>query len=179
MVRLGNPRCATRRFPGASSMPQLTPYSGNGSGVLTLPDDWVRAPSTQTDDRPSDDSLACRSGHRARSRSLEARCATIRPSSRWRLDVDFRRQEKQGVDLSSGSVLFSAVELARPVDYTTDDLRARAEDERRWLGSEPQLSRLLLRKWRGIAQLGERVLERVWVWTPAVRPWHRITSCIR
>jgi MtrB/PioB family decaheme-associated outer membrane protein len=48
--------------------------------------------------------------------------ATIRPSTRWQLDVDIRRQEKKGRDLGSGSVLFSATEFALPVDYRTDDL---------------------------------------------------------
>lgn len=104
-----------RRFFDAT----LTPYSGNGSGVLTLPDDWVRAPSTQTMPTLGDSLAPVRI---ERDLDLWKLGGTIRPGSRWRFDVDFRRQEKQGVDLSSGSVLFSAVELARPVDYTTDDL---------------------------------------------------------
>ncbi len=104
-----------RRFFDATA----TPYSGNGSAFLTLPEGWVRAPTTELM-TSLDDSLAAVAVER--DLDLWKLGATIRPNTRWRLDVDFRRQEKQGVDLSSGSVLFSAVELARPVDYTTDDL---------------------------------------------------------
>jgi MtrB/PioB family decaheme-associated outer membrane protein len=104
-----------RRFYDAT----LTPYSGNGSASLTLPANWVRAPNTALM-ASLDESLAPLDIER--DLDIWKLGATIKPSSRWRVDVDFRRQEKQGVDLGSGSVLFSAVELARPVDYTTDDL---------------------------------------------------------
>jgi len=104
-----------RRFFDAT----VTPYSGNGSGLLTLPEDWLRAPSTDLM-TSLDESL--RPVAIERDLDLWKLGATIRPNARWRLDVDFRRQEKKGVNLGSGSVLYSAAELARPVDYTTDDL---------------------------------------------------------
>ncbi len=104
-----------RRFYDAT----VTPYAGNGGGLLTLPDGWVRAPTTGLM-TSLDDSLS--PVKIERDLDIWKLGGTIRPSTRWRLDVDFRRQEKQGVNLGSGSVLYSAAELARPVDYTTDDL---------------------------------------------------------
>ncbi|TNF83231.1 MAG: MtrB/PioB family decaheme-associated outer membrane protein [Gammaproteobacteria bacterium] len=97
----------------------MTPYSGNGSGILTLPEDWVRAPTTELM-TSLDDNLT--PVEIERDLDLWKLGATIKPSARWRVDVDYRRQEKKGVNLGSGSVLYSAAELARPIDYTTDDL---------------------------------------------------------
>jgi MtrB/PioB family decaheme-associated outer membrane protein len=111
----GGYQAIPRRFFDAT----VTPFLGSGTGRLSLPADWVRAPAT-AGMSALDDTLAPVAIRR--DLDLLKLGATIRPGSRWRLDVDYRRQEKQGRDLGSGSVLFSAVELASPVDYTTDDL---------------------------------------------------------
>ncbi len=96
-----------------------TPYLGSGSSLLMLPDDWVRAPTTA-----GMSALSSTLAPVAIERDLDLfkLGATIRPATRWRLDVDYRRQEKSGTDLDSAAVLYSAVELPGPVDYTTDEL---------------------------------------------------------
>lgn len=104
-----------RRFYDAA----LTPFSGSGSDLLTLPEGWVRAPVTGAMSALNQ-SLAPVTIER--DLDVLKLGATIRPSSRWKLDADYRRQTKKGRGLSSGSVLFSATEFARPIDYTTDDL---------------------------------------------------------
>ena len=97
----------------------LTPYGGNGSDNLTLPGSWVRAPNTA---------------------GMTAFDTTAQPvkiawdwdvygfgvdylaASNWKVRADYKRTEKEGQRRSSGSFGFSAVEFAKPIDYTSDDL---------------------------------------------------------
>jgi len=46
----------------------------------------------------------------------------LSPTQRWKLRVDYTRQEREGMNRSSGSFLFNAVEFANPIDYASDDL---------------------------------------------------------
>ena len=112
-------RAGYQAIPRRFFQTTVTPYLGSGTGVLTLPEAWVRAPTT-AGMSALDQTLTPVAIERDLDLwNLEL---TVRPGTRWRLDVDLRRQEKTGTDLGSAGVLFSAVELPKPVDYTTDDL---------------------------------------------------------
>ncbi len=104
-----------RRFYDAA----LTPFSGSGSDLLALPDDWVRAPVTGAMSALPESLEPVSIG---RDLDVLKLGMSILPSSRWKIDADYRRQTKKGRSLSSGSFLFSAAEFTSPVDYTTDDL---------------------------------------------------------
>ena len=55
------------------------------------------------------------------------------PNKNWTFRSDFRRLEKEGQTISGGSFLFSAAQLARPIDYSTDELEmSLAYDAQTW-----------------------------------------------
>jgi len=97
----------------------VSPFRGNGSDSLILPTQWVRAPIT-----------GAMSALEETLTPVEVRRdwdvlklgIDIRPDSRWEVRSNYVRRERNGRDRSSGSFLFNATELARPVGYTTDDL---------------------------------------------------------
>jgi hypothetical protein len=108
-------------------------FALSGNDNLTLPGSWVAAPVT--------------SGMTALSSSLSSRNiesdrqilefgASYLPSSRFDLYLDYRRQERDGVDIFGGSTFTQASLLPRPLDYETDelDLGLRYETER-WSGT--------------------------------------------
>ena len=69
-----------RRFYDAT----VTPYAGNGSGLLTLPEGWVRAPSTDLMSSLDDSLMPVKI---ERDLDIWKLGGTIKPSSRWRMDV--------------------------------------------------------------------------------------------
>ena len=97
----------------------LTPYRGNGSDTLSLPAGWVRAPNT-----------AGMTAFDTTARPVKIEWdwdvygfgVDYKPASNMKLRADYTRTEKEGQRRSSGSFGFSAVEFAKPVDYTSDDL---------------------------------------------------------
>jgi MtrB/PioB family decaheme-associated outer membrane protein len=97
----------------------LTPYRGNGSDNLTLPASWVPASNTAG---------MTAFGSTARPVKIEwdwdvyGFGADYKLASNWQVRADYKRTEKEGQRRSSGSFGFSAVEFAKPVDYTSDDL---------------------------------------------------------
>ncbi|MDH3511994.1 MAG: MtrB/PioB family decaheme-associated outer membrane protein [Gammaproteobacteria bacterium] len=104
-------------------------FALSGNDNLTLPGSWVPAPLT--------------SGMTALSSSLSSRNiesdrqilefgANYLPSSRFDLYLDYRRQERDGVDIFGGSTFTQASLLPRPLDYETDelDLGVRYETQR-------------------------------------------------
>ena len=100
-----------------------TPYAGNGGDTLTLPNDWVRGPTTSL--MPAlDDSLEPVDVEW--DWDIYTLGADYQPSTRWTLTADYRRTERDGQSKSAGSFLFSTTQFLDPVDYTTDELEASA-----------------------------------------------------
>ena len=97
----------------------LTPYRGNGSDNLNLPGSWVRAPNTAG---------MTAIDNTARPVKIEwdwdvyGLGFDYTPATNWKIRADYKRTEKEGQRRSSGSFGFSAMEFARPVDYSSDDL---------------------------------------------------------
>jgi MtrB/PioB family decaheme-associated outer membrane protein len=115
-----------RRFYDAT----LTPFLGNGSDTLSLPEGWVRAPNT------SGMSAFAETAHPLkieRDWDVLRLGVDIKPASNWKIRADYARTERDGQNQSSGSFLFNATQFAQPVDYTTDDLElALAYTTSRW-----------------------------------------------
>ena len=97
----------------------VTPYLGSSTDTLTLPTNWVRAPTTQQ--------------MTALQSTLEpvpigwdwdvVRLGfDLSPTPRWEINTDYTRTERVGLRRSSGSFFFDAVEFAAPVSYKSDDL---------------------------------------------------------
>ena len=97
----------------------VTPYAGNGSDGLTLPQNWVRAPTTGQMTALAGTAAPVSIGW---DRDIYGLGFDISPTQRWKFLVDYTRQEREGLNRSSGSFLFNAVEFATPIDYASDDL---------------------------------------------------------
>jgi len=96
-----------------------TPYRGSGNDTLGLPAGWVRAPTTQ--------GMTQLGGSLQRVKierdwDIYSVGAGYTPTSNWAFDVNFRRQERDGKAISSGSFFFDAAMFTRPVEDATDEL---------------------------------------------------------
>lgn len=100
-----------------------TPYRGNGSDRLTLPSNWVRAPTTQgmtqLDSALQDVKIK-------QDWDIYTAGLSFTPARHWDYDVDYRRIERDGQDIYAGSFLFNTAEFTRPIDYHTDEVTAKA-----------------------------------------------------
>jgi MtrB/PioB family decaheme-associated outer membrane protein len=107
----------------------VTPYRGVGSGVLTLPSDWVHAGSTSAMTSLNTSLNPVELGYLWHTVALSGHYFA---GSGWTFYSTLSRQEKSGTDLIGGSFLFQAVELAEPIDYVTTafEAGARWSDER-------------------------------------------------
>ncbi len=104
-----------RRFYATTT----TPFQAGGSATQTLPAGWVRAPVTSGMSELAD---AARPVEIGRDWDVLKLGFDLRPERRWKISTDYSRRVRKGKGLSSGSFLFSATELATPIDYTSDDL---------------------------------------------------------
>ncbi|GLS84242.1 MtrB/PioB family decaheme-associated outer membrane protein [Paraferrimonas haliotis] len=96
-----------------------TPYSGNGSDNLTLPDNWVPAGNT------GDMSQLSANGVRLKQKRQKAFIgAEYQGESLWSTYVDYSRETKEGLKTTSGAFFNQSMMLAAPVDYTTDSVEA-------------------------------------------------------
>jgi len=98
-----------------------TPYRGNGTSRLTLPPDWVRAPTTTQMTALAAAATPVAIGW---DRDTYGLGFDFSPTQRWKLRADYTRREREGLGRSSASFFFNAVEFATPIDYATDDLEA-------------------------------------------------------
>ena len=111
----------------------VTPYLGNGTNQLTLPPNWVRAPTTQQMTALSSTAAPVAIGW---DWDIFGLGVGYSPAKRWKLRADYKRSEREGLSRSSGSFSFSAVEFAAPIEYVTDDLEiALSYAANRWQAS--------------------------------------------
>lgn len=99
-----------------------TPYNGVGGGRLTLPGDWIAAPTTQgmTALEQSLQSVRIETERKRFGAGLTWHMAT-----NWALKASFRHERKDGLDTIAGAFGInggdpSAVILPEPIDYKTD-----------------------------------------------------------
>jgi len=111
----GSYRSIPRRFFDSTA----TPFDGNGSDLLSLPENWIRASTTSGMSALPDtlEPVEVRRDWEVLRFGID-----IQPESRWDIRADYARTEREGRTLDAGSFLFSAAERTSPVDYTTDDL---------------------------------------------------------
>ncbi len=98
-----------------------TVFNPSTTDTLTLPAGWVRA-GTTTDFTQLSSSL--RRQNIGTDRQIVDLGANWKPAAAFRVFADFRRQTKDGIDISSGSNYTQAPFLPRWIDYETDQVDA-------------------------------------------------------
>lgn len=112
-------RLGYRELPERVFDTTATVFTPSGPHALALPGSWV--PSVQTSGMTAlSSSLAMRNIESDR-RMIDFGAQYL-PASQWRLVLDYRRQEKDGVDVFGGSTFTQASLLQRPLDYATDEV---------------------------------------------------------
>jgi MtrB/PioB family decaheme-associated outer membrane protein len=113
-----------RELPRRQYDTTSTIFQQTSGDTLALPASWVRAPVT-SGFTSLDASLANRSVQSDR-RVLNVG-GRYRPSSRWNISLDYRRQAHDGVKIFGGSTFTNASLLPMPFDHVTDsvDIAAR------------------------------------------------------
>jgi len=96
-------------------------YSSSGSGVLTLPADWVTAGTTDGF-TALDSSLA--PVNIEKDRQILEIAAKYLPTRRVKLYADYSRQQRDGVNVMAGARFTQSAFLPRPVDDYTDQVNA-------------------------------------------------------
>jgi len=114
-------RASYQAIPRKFFTETMTPYSGGAS--LVLPDNWIRAPSTQQMTELSKSSTPVAIGW---DWDIFGLGVDYKPAQRWQLSADYSRREREGLKRVAGSFSFNAAEFAAPIDYTTDDLQLSA-----------------------------------------------------
>jgi len=110
-----------------------TPFLGVGSAELTLPTNWVSAPTTGQMTALPGTATPVDLGY---DRTRFGLGLDYSLPSDFVFSVDFRRQRREGVARSSGAILFSALEFASPIDYETNDVEvALAYSKENWQAS--------------------------------------------
>jgi len=108
-----------------------TPYQANGTN-LVLPTGWVPAGSTAGMSALGPSLATVRLESDRRTVALLARYFA---TPTWTLFGEFRRQQHDGMGLTSGSFLTEAVQLPQPFDYVTNSVEAGAA----WAGRKAGL----------------------------------------
>jgi MtrB/PioB family decaheme-associated outer membrane protein len=100
-----------------------TPFLGVGSDSLSLPDNWVHAGNTQdmTELRKSLQPLDI-----DYDREIFGVGAKYLPWQKLELTANYRRDEKDGIRMTNGSMLTVTSQLVQPLDYATDQLELTA-----------------------------------------------------
>ncbi len=100
-----------------------TPYQGSGNDTLNLPASWVRASTTQGMSQLGNSLQRVKI---ERDWDIYNVGAAYTPTSNWAFDLNFRRQERDGNAISSGSFFLDAAEFSSPVDDATDEFEVSA-----------------------------------------------------
>lgn len=98
-----------------------TPFSGNGSDRLTLPGDWVRAPSTQ-DMTALDSSLKSVKIHR--DWDIFGTGLKFTPTTNLTFKTNYKYTEREGKRDETASFSFRALQFITPIEYDTHDVTA-------------------------------------------------------
>lgn len=110
---------AYRQIPRHQFFTSDTIFLQSAADTLSLPAGWVRAPLT-SGFTELNVNLARRDIESER-RILELGGKYL-PSSRFRFSANYRRQERDGVDIYGGSYFTQSSLLPRPFDYVTDEV---------------------------------------------------------
>lgn len=105
-----------RRFDTTSTV-----FNPSTSGTLTLPTSWV--PASVTTNMPQLSS-SLRSQTIESDRQIIDAGADWKPAKAFRVYADFRRQNRDGIDITGGSSFTQATLLPRWIDYETDQIDA-------------------------------------------------------
>jgi MtrB/PioB family decaheme-associated outer membrane protein len=95
-----------------------TVFEQASADTLTLPSGWTRAPTTGGF-AALDSSLASRDI--SSDRQTLGIGGRLFPGERWQLSADYRRQERDGLRIASGSYFTQSSLLPAPFDYSTDE----------------------------------------------------------
>lgn len=120
---------AYREIPHNLIKDARTPYRGVGSNVLTLPSNWVAAPTTNG---------FATLGQSLQNVDIETKRKKVTgmfsylPSNRWQFDVDVTHKERDGTKpifaaFATNGGNPSAVELARPDEFSVNEIKAKAD----------------------------------------------------
>jgi MtrB/PioB family decaheme-associated outer membrane protein len=115
-VRLGYSELPYRRFDTTRTV-----FNAPLSDVLTLPSGWT--PGANTSDMAQLDSSLRREDIGSDRQNIEFG-ASWQPAATLRLFADYRRQNRDGIDITSGTNYTQATFLPRWIDYTTDQVDA-------------------------------------------------------
>ncbi len=108
----------------------FTPYLGSGSDTLTLPAGWVPASTTQGMTQLNN---SLRAVNIERDWDIYSAGVGYTPNTNWAFNIDYRRQEREGNAVSSGSFFIDAAMFASPVDDATDEVEVSAAyNEKTW-----------------------------------------------
>jgi MtrB/PioB family decaheme-associated outer membrane protein len=100
-----------------------TPFLGAGSDSLSLPDNWVNAGSTQDMTALHASLQPLDIGY---DREIFGAGAKYLPWQKLELTADYRRDEKDGIRITNGSMLTVTSQFVQPLDYATDQLELAA-----------------------------------------------------
>ena len=111
-------RLGYREIPKYRGFGTQTPFLGVGSGELTLPADWVRAPMTagmsSLDQSLHDTPL------KTSRKTLDAGL-TLKFAVKWSYRLDFEHQKKEGTrPFGAGLFTINTTQFPAPVDFTTN-----------------------------------------------------------
>ncbi|MBU6509008.1 MAG: MtrB/PioB family decaheme-associated outer membrane protein [Gammaproteobacteria bacterium] len=102
-----------------------TPFLGLGSDRLTLPGNWLPAGSTQQMSTLAQDLHFVDISNIRRTTGLGLKLTP--PASRWQYSVHYQRDTQNGNELMGGNFLTTTSQLPAAIDYTTNQIRARAD----------------------------------------------------
>lgn len=114
-------RLAYRQLPHHVFDTSDTVFSQTAKDTLSLPAGWVRAGTT--DGFTALDASLFGKNIESERKTLEAG-ARFLPGTRFELFANYRRQERDGVDVLGGSFYTNSSLLPRPFDYQTDEVDA-------------------------------------------------------
>jgi MtrB/PioB family decaheme-associated outer membrane protein len=100
-----------------------TPFSGTGTGSLTLPPTWVRGVTTQTMPGLAGSLQDVKIDS---SRKRLGYGFAVVPAREWEFGVNVKHETRDGTKRMAGSFFLNSTHLVAPVDYSTDDVEAYA-----------------------------------------------------
>ncbi|MGB5080928.1 MAG: MtrB/PioB family decaheme-associated outer membrane protein [Burkholderiales bacterium] len=100
-----------------------TPFSGVGTGSLSLPAGWVRGVNTQTMPGLAASLQEVKIDSSRRQLGFGFAINAVRD---WELGVNVRQERREGTRRMAGSFFFNTTQLIAPVDTTTDQIEAYA-----------------------------------------------------